>query len=338
MISRVKSLWVIAVIAALGMGGVAEAADGVPGVDVSNWTGEVDWESVASGGAKFAFVQATEGTNYRNPRFDAQYGGAAGAGLIRGAYHFAQPHESDGTAQADYFLQNGGNWISDGQTLPGVLDIEDNPYKDKNGKNNCYDLSAEDMVTWIKDFTKKYHEATGRRAIIYTTTSWWQTCTGNSDKFKSNPLWLARWGGDPGELPKGWKRHTFWQSAEKGTLAGGQNSFNGSESQLKELANPPAEVTVSGAARNRKTYTVTVSNTGPHPVKDVKVSGRAFGGQRVVRAPGCKFSGTAVLCQVGELTRGQKATFTITTKPSKSKGTVGLYVTVGSVKLTLKAR
>jgi GH25 family lysozyme M1 (1,4-beta-N-acetylmuramidase) len=336
MICRVKRLLFVAVIAVLGMGGAAQAADGVPGVDVSNWTGDIDWESVASGGGKFAFVQATEGTNYRNPSFDSQFAGAASAGLVRGAYHFAQPHESDGTAQADYFLQNGGNWVSDGQTLPGVLDIEDNPYKDKNGKNSCYDLSVEDMVTWIKDFAKKYRAATGRHAIIYTTTSWWQTCTGNSGKFTSNPLWLARWGGDPGELPKGWKKHTFWQSAEKGTLAGGQNSYNGSESQLKSLANPPAEVKVSGVAKSRKTYTVTISNTGPHPVKEVNVSGRTFGGQRVVKAPGCKFSGTAVRCSIDELPRGKKVTFTFTTKP-KAKGSVGMNVTVGSVKLTLKA-
>ncbi|MFC7103870.1 GH25 family lysozyme [Nonomuraea rubra] len=182
-----KRLLLLAAIATVGMTGVAQAADGVPGVDVSNWTGDIDWASVASGGGKFAFVQATEGADYTNPRFAAQYDGAAAAGLIRGAYHFAQPHETDGTAQADYFLQHGGNWVSDGRTLPGVLDIEDNPYKDTNGKNNCYDLSVEDMVGWLKAFTKKYHEATGRHAIIYTTTSWWQTCTGNSDKFKSNP-------------------------------------------------------------------------------------------------------------------------------------------------------
>ncbi|MEV0623048.1 GH25 family lysozyme [Nonomuraea sp. NPDC050404] len=320
------------------MTGVAHAADGVPGVDVSNWTGDIDWASVASGGGKFAFVQATEGTNYTNPRFSAQYDGAASAGLIRGAYHFAQPHESDGTAQADYFLQNGGNWVSDGQTLPGVLDIEDNPYKDKNGKNNCYGLSVEDMTTWLGDFTKKYREATGRHAIIYTTTSWWQTCTGNSAKFKSNPLWLARWGSEPGELPKSWKKHTFWQSADKGPLVGGGNSYNGSESALAALANPPAEAKVSGVARNRKTYTVTVSNTGPHPLKDVKISGRAIGGQRVVKAPGCKYSGTAVRCEIAELARGQKKTFTFTTRPRKSKGTVGMNVTVGSVELTLRAR
>lgn len=337
MISGVKRLLLFVVIATVGMTGVAQAAE-VPGVDVSDWTGDVDWGTVTSGGGKFAFVHATEGTNYRNPRFDAQYGGAATAGLVRGAYHFAQPHESDGTAQADYFLQNGGNWVSDSQTLPGVLDIEDNPYKDKNGKNNCYDLSVEDMVTWIKDFTKKYQDATGRYAIIYTTTSWWQTCTGNSDKFKSNPLWLARWGTEPGELPKSWKKQTFWQSADKGPLVGGGNSFNGSESQLASLVNPPAMVKVSGQAANRKTYKVTISVSGPHSVQDVKISGRAFGGQRVVRAPGCKVSGTAVSCRIEKLSRGQKKTFTFTTRPSKTRGTVGMYVTVGSVKLTLKAR
>ncbi|MFC7103871.1 hypothetical protein ACFQQB_27700 [Nonomuraea rubra] len=97
-------------------------------------------------------------------------------------------------------------------------------------------------------------------------------------------------------------------------------------------------MTVSGQARSRKTYTVTIRNTGPHPVKDVKLSGKAFGGQNVVGAPGCDISGTAVRCTIAELPRGQKKTFTFTTKPRKSKGTVGMYVTVGSVKLTLKAR
>ncbi|PZG20431.1 hypothetical protein C1J01_09435 [Nonomuraea aridisoli] len=338
MILGVKRLLSIAVIATVGMTGVAQAADGVPGVDVSNWTGDIDWATVAAGGGKFAFVHATEGTDYRNPRFEAQFGGAAAAGLVRGAYHFAQPHESDGTAQADFFLQNGGTWVSDGQTLPGVLDVEDNPYQSQNGKNSCYGLSVKDMVTWLKDFTTRYREATGRHAIIYTTTSWWQTCTGNSKAFAANPLWLARWGSEPGDLPKSWKRHTFWQSAEKGTLAGGQNVFNGTESKLKSLVNPPAEVRVSGAAKSRTRYRVTVANTGPHPVKDIKVSGRAFGGQRVVKAPACKFSGTAVLCRVAELPRGKQVTFEFTTKPSKSKGTVGMNVTVGSVKLTLKSR
>lgn len=335
-----RRLLLLAVIAAVGMTatGTAEAADGVPGVDVSNWTGDIDWDAAVAGGAKFAFVQATEGVDYINPRFQQQYGGAGTAGLMRGAYHFAQPHESDGTAQAEYFLANGGKWTGDGVTLPGVLDVEDNPYKDRNGKNSCYDLSPEDMVTWIKDFTKKYRQRTGRHAIIYTTTSWWQTCTGDSVEFKSNPLWLARWGSEPGDLPKGWKKQTFWQSADKGPIVGSQDSFNGSESQLKAMANPPAEVTVTGQAKSRKLYTVTIANTGPHPVTNVKLVGRTFGGQKLVKAgPGCKVSGTAVRCVVAKLNRGQKVRITFVTKP-RATGKVGVRFAIGTVKLTLTAK
>ncbi|MFE3453730.1 GH25 family lysozyme [Nonomuraea sp. NPDC059194] len=334
----------LTLVAAISVAGLlapatAHAADGVQGVDVSNWTGDIDWAKVRDGGGRFAFVQASEGVDYRNPRFEGQYGGAAAAGLIRGAYHFAQPHETDGAAQADFFVDNGGAWTSDGQTLPGVLDVEDNPYKDKNGKNNCYDLSPEDMVTWIGDFTRRYRERTKRHAIIYTTTSWWKTCTGDSKKFAKNPLWLARWGAEPGELPSGWKKHSFWQSADKGPLVGGQNSFNGTESQLKALANPPAEVTVTGAAKSRKLYTITLKNTGVHPVTDVRLAGRTFGGQKVVKAgPGCSFSGTAVRCLIPKVNPGHSLRITIATKPSKARGTVGVNVTVGSAKLSLSAR
>ncbi|MFI6906862.1 GH25 family lysozyme [Nonomuraea sp. NPDC050394] len=335
-----KRVLVAAALAAVGYGAnalPAQAVNGVPGVDVSNWTGEVDWASVAAGGAKFAFVMASEGGDFVSPTFSAQFEGAADAGLIRGAYHFAQPHESDGAAQAEYFVQNGGRWAGDGITLPGVLDLEDNPYKDRNGKDNCYGLSPKDMVTWVKDFTKRYHQRTGRQAIIYTTTSWWKTCTGDSAKFKANPLWLARWGSDPGELPKSWERHTFWQSADKGTLAGGQNSFNGSESELKELAIAAVELTVSGQAKSRRSYTITIANTGPHPAGTIKISGRAYGGQKVVKAPGCKFSGTAVKCTVAKLNRGQKVRLTFTTK-APAKGSVGMRFTVGTMELDLKAR
>ncbi|MEV4062033.1 lysozyme [Nonomuraea dietziae] len=336
---RRLSLVAMIAVAGLMIPASAQAADGVAGVDVSNWTGDIDWAKVRDAGGRFAFVQATEGVDYRNARFDAQYGGAAAAGLIRSAYHFAQPHETDGAAQADYFVDNGGAWISDGQTLPGVLDVEDNPYKDKNGKNTCYDLSPEDMVTWIRDFTTRYHQRTKRRAIIYTTTSWWKTCTGDSTKFGKNPLWLARWGAEPGELPSGWKKHTFWQSADKGPIVGGQDSFNGTESQLKSLANPPAEVTVSGAAKSRKLYTITLKNTGPHAVTDVRLAGRTFGGQKVIKAgPGCSFSGTAVRCVIPKVNPGHSIRVTIATKPSKARGTVGINVTVGSVKVSLKAR
>ena len=177
--------------------------------------------------------QATEGTTYIDKSFSSHYDGATSAKLIRGGYHFAHPDSSSGATQAEYFLAHGGGWTNDGQTLPGMLDIEYNP----NGAT-CYGLSASAMVSWIKDFVDTYHGKTGRYPIIYTTNDWWSTCTGNSKAFSSTcPLNLARYGSSSvGTIPGGWSFETFWQWADSGTFPGDQDIFNGSESGLKKLA------------------------------------------------------------------------------------------------------
>lgn len=90
-----------------------------------------------------------------------------------------------------------GGWSRDGRTLPGVLDIEWNPYGAQ-----CYGLSQAAMVNWIRDFTNTYRARTGRDAVIYTATSWWKDCTGNNAGFgATNPLWVARYNTTVGELP-----------------------------------------------------------------------------------------------------------------------------------------
>ncbi len=181
---------------------------GVLGVDVSSYQGKVKWSTWTKKDKDFAYVKATEGTSYRNPYFKTQYGGAASAGMIRGAYHFASPSGKAGYLQARYFVKNGGGWSADGKTLPGVLDIEYNPYG-----STCYGVSKKNMVKWVTSFTSEYKKLTGKDAVIYTTTDWWTRCTGNSSSFaKTNPLWIARYGTKtPGTLPKGWASATFWQ-------------------------------------------------------------------------------------------------------------------------------
>jgi GH25 family lysozyme M1 (1,4-beta-N-acetylmuramidase) len=181
---------------------------GVLGIDVASYQRNVNWKSWASKGRKFAYVKATEGSTYRNPYFTSQYSGAAKAGLIRGAYHFANPAGKSGKTQAQYFVKNGGGWSPDGKTLPGVLDIEYNPYG-----STCYGVSKTKMVKWINDFVVEYKKLTTRDAVIYTTLDWWNHCTGNTTKFsQTNPLWAARYGTKTaGKLPAGWKTATFWQ-------------------------------------------------------------------------------------------------------------------------------
>jgi GH25 family lysozyme M1 (1,4-beta-N-acetylmuramidase) len=215
-----------------GPGGISVQAVQTEGVDVSSHQGNVAWTTLWNSGVKWAYVKATEGTYYKNPYFAQQYNGSYNVGMIRGAYHFATPDTASGAAQADYFVNNGGGWSKDGRTLPGALDIEWNPYG-----ATCYGKTQTGMVAWIRDFLNRYKYRTGRDAVIYTATSWWKQCTGNYSGFgASNPLWIARYASEVGELPAGWPYYTMWQYTSSGPTVGDHNHFNGDLSRVQALA------------------------------------------------------------------------------------------------------
>ncbi|MEV5746192.1 GH25 family lysozyme [Actinoallomurus sp. NPDC052308] len=187
----------------------------IPGVDVSAYQPKVNWASVKARGNRFAYVKATEGVRYVSSTFTAQYAGARKAGLDHGAYHYATPNTSSAKRQADYFIAHGGGGKADGHTLPGVLDIEDNPY----GKNKCYGLSHAKMVAWIGAFLKEYHARTGRRAVINTFKDWWIDCTGNSTAFSATDrLWVNDHKATASKVPvpSAWSSYTIWQWTDKG--------------------------------------------------------------------------------------------------------------------------
>lgn len=209
------------------------ASRSVEGLDVSGHQPSVDWSRAWANGARFAYVKATEGTGFRNDQHSSQYNGARDTGMLAGAYHYALPDRSTGAEQAHYFVDNGGDWSPDGKTLPGALDIENNPYGE-----TCYGMDPATMSRWIADFSATYQDRTGRHPMIYTNTNWWNQCTGHNPNFAENhPLWLARYNSQVGELPAGWDTHTIWQHGDSGTFPGGQDRFNGGPDQLVRLAN-----------------------------------------------------------------------------------------------------
>ncbi|MGK5501418.1 lysozyme [Streptomyces sp. URMC 125] len=219
--------------------GALSPTTGVQGIDVSHWQGSINWTSVRNAGIQFAWIKATEGTGYEDARFGANYTGAYHAGVIRGAYHFALPNASGGAVQADFFASNGGAWSRDNLTLPGVLDIEHNPYGAM-----CYGLSTTQMRTWINDFHTAYKARTGRDVVIYTTASWWNTCTGNwTGMYSKSPLWVAHWTSSTSPtIPSGFPTWTVWQYTSTGSVPGvsgnvDRNKFNGSRDRLLALAN-----------------------------------------------------------------------------------------------------
>jgi uncharacterized protein with LGFP repeats len=214
----------------------AVAPSGVPGIDVSHYQGTLNWLTIAAGGTKFAYLKATEGTTYVDPLFSTNFSGSGSAGLARGAYHFALPDSSSGAAQASYFLANGGSWVSNGTTLPPVMDIESNPYGAE-----CYGLTASQMVSWIGDFSNTVHAQTNRWPVVYTTPLWWSDCTGGDTTTGVNdPLWIASPNPTVGTLPTGWNSYTFWQygvSASTGNPPStDEDVFNGTIADLTAFA------------------------------------------------------------------------------------------------------
>ena len=211
---------------------------GIQGMDVSGWQPGVNWTEQYNQGSRFAYVKATESTTFTNKLFSEQYTGSRNSGMIRGAYHFATPSTSTGAEQARYFVANGGGWSADGMTLPPLLDVEHNPYPSLG--NSCYNMSQSQMVNWIREFSNTMKSLTGRVPAIYTTTSWWNLCTGNNAGFSDHALHLARYATAPGALPTGWNTYSIWQYSATGPFVGDSNVWNGSYDQLKALAYGPS--------------------------------------------------------------------------------------------------
>jgi len=185
------------------------------GIDVSHWQGTVDWFQVAAAGKRYAFIKASEDTDFVDSMYQTNRFGAKSAGLYVGAYHFARPERTPGDpeAEADNFIATAG-WVS-GELLP-VLDLE------VTGGLNQYELQA-----WTMAFLQRVYDRTGVRALIYTSPTFWRNNMGDTDWFALNGyrvLWIAHWTTAPAPSTPannwgglGW---TFWQYTSNGAVAG----------------------------------------------------------------------------------------------------------------------
>lgn len=230
---------------ALLLTGAGGAAAAIYGPDVSSYQHpsgySIGWSSAkASGSATFGFVKATEGTGYTNPWFSTDFASMASTGIMRGAYHFANPAQS-ASAQASYFVSVAGRFNRVGD-LPPVLDLE-----------TTGGLSPSALVAWTATWLQTVKSLTGRTPMIYTGPYFWQSAMGNSRAFTGYPLWIASYGVSSPQVPGGWPSWTFWQYTSSASLSGvsgavDMNVFNGTLAQLQTLAGgTPAPVAPAGS-------------------------------------------------------------------------------------------
>jgi lysozyme len=129
----------------------------VIGVDVSNHQGDIDWPTLARTDVAFAYVKATEGGDFRDRRFQANWEGARKAGLPHGAYHYFTQCRS-GAEQARNFM---AAVPRERGALPPVLDVEHmGPCRSGPQASNL----VQEIATALNMLGEHY----GRRPLLYT--------------------------------------------------------------------------------------------------------------------------------------------------------------------------
>jgi lysozyme len=203
----------------------AQLATGKPvpakGIDVSSYQGRVDWRKVKAAGYTFAWVKATEGTDFLDSTLKANVTGAKAAGVTVGAYHFLRPRgDRTGAAEARWFakqLQAVGLGAGD---LRPVLDVEETKLK----------IPA--TLQYVSEAVAEL-ERLGYRPVLYTFPAFvgdWPA------RFARLPLWIANPDRPAPTVPKPWASYAAWQYSFKGHVPGitGDVDLN-TTPNLKEL-------------------------------------------------------------------------------------------------------
>jgi lysozyme len=199
----------------------------VRGVDVSHHQGPIDWDRLKADGVEFAYIKASEGETFNDPRFSRNWFAAEQAGILRGAYHFFSPCRT-GKAQAENFIRI---VPADANALPAALDAEQmHPCRDH---PTLPDLAAEIAV-----FLDTVEKATGKRPVIYTTREFHDLHL--AGKFGKERFWVRSLVISPRFREENW---IFWQYHNRGRRSGVDgpvdlNAYRGSLEELKALAAP----------------------------------------------------------------------------------------------------
>ena len=129
----------------------------VRGVDVSHHQGEIDWARVRRERIEFAYLKATEGTGFTDPRFQASARAARSAGLRVGGYHYFSLC-SPSAPQAEHFARVLGS--TPARSMPPAIDLE--------LLGNCSDPPPRpELLAEVRAFIDIVERRTGQEVVVY---------------------------------------------------------------------------------------------------------------------------------------------------------------------------
>jgi lysozyme len=180
----------------------------VHGVDVSRWQGDIDWQTLRSQGANFAYIKATDGGDHLDPNFMKNWAGAQAAGIRRGAYHFFYWCRT-AAEQAEWFIRNVPRVKG---ALPPVIDVEFNHQSDCKRR-----WAREDVIEKMQVFMDRLERHYGQRPIVYTSPDFYRAYLNGA--FPHHAFWLRSVAQHPAKVYPG-REWVFWQYSGSGLSNG----------------------------------------------------------------------------------------------------------------------
>jgi GH25 family lysozyme M1 (1,4-beta-N-acetylmuramidase) len=166
-------------------------------IDISHWNPVTSFAQVKAAGVVGVIAKATQGSSIKDTSYLRNCAPAYRAGLLWGAYHFAD--NSNVQSQVNNFLGVVG---VDNDTLY-ALDWEDEP----NGNT----MTAAQAQRWIELVEAKI--GVGRVVIYSGNTAKEALGAAKNEFFGSRRLWLAQYGTIPSVQPS-WSKYWLWQYSD----------------------------------------------------------------------------------------------------------------------------
>lgn len=178
--------------------------DAVPGVDVSEYQGDIDWPVLKEQGIRFAYIRATEGSGYTDACFAQNWDAVQKTGIRAGAYHFFS-FDSPAETQAENFIAAVKPFEG---MLPPVIDLE------LYGKYKRSPQVPSAVLSEVRQLSDLLEAAYGVKPVLYVT--WKSHELYIRDCGMENPIWAR-----DVFLPPYWAEDwVIWQHSDKGRLCG----------------------------------------------------------------------------------------------------------------------
>lgn len=149
----------------------------LPGIDVSHFQGDIDYDVLATKPVDFNIIKATQ--NAKNPKFDRNWAESKRIGLTRGAYHLI---DLDKEPEPQLFMYLSVVTFEEGD-LPPVLDVETSKIEEVGDP----ELAYQRILWWLMEAER----LTGTVPILYISPRGLDKLDGNTEGLDRFHLWAV---------------------------------------------------------------------------------------------------------------------------------------------------